>query len=103
MSVSVRLESRHSPRMGKHFHSCSPHERSDMRERRLRRAAAPDIAPLIQATFPAKAGNPVRRGLSVLTAASGILGRPVKPDDDVRRWGTLPAPLLALRPAAEFV
>jgi hypothetical protein len=51
MSVSVRLESRHSQRMGKHFHSCSPHERSDMRERRLRRAAAPDIAPLIQASF----------------------------------------------------
>ena len=52
---------------------------------------APDIAPLIRATFenvfrlsfPAKAGNPVRRGLSGLTAASGILGRPVKPDDDV--------------------
>ena len=46
-----------------------------------------DIAPLIRATsqpsFPAKAGNPVCCGRSGLTAAVGILGRPVKPDDDV--------------------
>ena len=64
--------------------SISPHERSDMRERHVRLAAAPDIAPLIRATFgntfqpsfPAKAGNPVRRGLSATTPASGILGHP---------------------------
>ena len=27
-------------------------------------------------SFPAKAGNPVRRGLSAITPASGILGHP---------------------------
>ena len=61
-----------------------------MRERRPRLTAALDIAPLIRASFenvlrlsfPAKAGNPVRRGVSAPTPASGILGRPVKPDDD---------------------
>jgi len=75
-----------------------------MRERHVRLAPAPDIAPLIRATFsrrrrrrrsrmgfaalyhpfgntfqpsfPAKAGNPVRCGLSVTTPASGILGHP---------------------------
>jgi hypothetical protein len=68
----------------------SPHERCEM-GLLAPSGMAPDIAPLIRATFenvfrlsfPAKAGNPVRRGLSGLTAASGILGRPVKPDDDV--------------------
>jgi len=32
---------------------CSPHERSDLRERHVRRAPVPDIAPLIRATSPA--------------------------------------------------
>jgi len=63
---------------------CRPHERSEMRDCWLRLAPPPDIAPLIRAafgnasqpSFPAKAGNPVRCGLSVTTPASGILGHP---------------------------
>jgi hypothetical protein len=55
-----------------------------MRERHARLAPAPDIVSLIRATFgnasrpsfPAKAGNPVRRGLSATTPASGIPGHP---------------------------
>jgi hypothetical protein len=33
-------------------------------------------------SFPAKAGNPVRRGLSIDHDCLGVLGPPVKPGDD---------------------
>ena len=38
---------------------------------------------------PAKAGDPVRRGLSVNRNVSGILDRPLKPGDDSSEIGEL--------------
>ena len=59
----------------------SPHERSDMRERHVRLTAAPDIAPLVRATF----GNTLRPSFA---AKAGKAGTPRPPGSSCRLWNT---------------
>ncbi|MCS3725448.1 hypothetical protein FHR88_000473 [Bradyrhizobium betae] len=53
-------------------------------------------------SFPAKAGNPVRRDFSVNHDCLGLLDRPVKPDDDSVRAEEETQPYAAL-PFASWI
>jgi hypothetical protein len=53
-----------------------------LRAHGLLRFARNDELDLNESSSPVQAGDPVRRGFSVITSASGILDRPVKPGDD---------------------
>jgi hypothetical protein len=71
---------------------CRPHERSDLRERHVRPARPPDIAPLIRATFgnASQPSFPRRRGIQY-AAACRLRLRPLE------YWVTRPSAQLRTR------